>query len=78
VLDLQHFPQEIRDFKEEQEAVPFKIGTSLEEVEREMLLRTLRATKGNKLKAAKLLGINVRTIHRKIEEIQRDSLTKHK
>jgi DNA-binding NtrC family response regulator len=70
VLDLQHLPQEIREFKEEMEVIPFKIGTSLEDVEREMLIQTLKATKGNKQKAAKLLGINVRTIHRKIEEIQ--------
>ncbi|MCJ7705935.1 MAG: sigma-54 dependent transcriptional regulator [Desulfobacterales bacterium] len=73
VLDLQHLPQEIRDFKEEQEVIPFKIGTPLEDIEREMLLQTLKATKGNKQKAAKLLGINVRTIHRKMEGIQRDS-----
>jgi transcriptional regulator with PAS, ATPase and Fis domain len=73
VLDLQHLPQEIRDFKEEQEVIPFKIGTPLEDIEREMLLQTLKATKGNKQKAAKLLGINVRTIHRKMEGIQGDS-----
>ncbi len=70
VLDLQHLPQEIREFKEAQEVVPIKIGMPLEEVEREMLLQTLKWTRGNKQKAAKLLGINVRTIHRKIEEIQ--------
>jgi DNA-binding NtrC family response regulator len=35
-----------------------------------MLIQTLRATKGNKRKAAQLLGINVRTIHRKMEEIE--------
>ncbi|OGP73475.1 MAG: transcriptional regulator [Deltaproteobacteria bacterium RBG_16_49_23] len=71
-LDIQHLPQEIRDFKEEQDVIPFKIGTPLEDVEREMLIQTLKATKGNKRKAAKLLGINVRTIHRKIEDIQGD------
>ena len=75
VLDLQHLPQEVRDFKEEQEVIFFKIGTPLEDMEREMLLQTLKATKGNKQKAAKLLGINVRTIHRKMEEIQGDSST---
>lgn len=75
VLDLQHLPQEIREVKEEQEVISFKIGTPFEDMEREMLLQTLKVTRGNKLKAAKLLGINVRTIHRKIEEIQGDSLT---
>jgi DNA-binding NtrC family response regulator len=70
VIDLQHLPQEIRDVKERPEVIPIKIGTPLEEVEKEMLIQTLKATKGNKRRAARLLGINVRTIHRKIEEIQ--------
>jgi two-component system response regulator HydG len=48
--------------------VTIKIGTPLDEVEKEVLLQTLKATKGNKRKAAQLLGINVRTIHRKMEE----------
>jgi DNA-binding NtrC family response regulator len=70
VIDAQHLPQEIRDFRERPEVIPIRIGTPLEEVEKEMLIQTLRATKGNKRKAAQLLGINVRTIHRKMEEIE--------
>ena len=70
VIDIQHLPQEIRDIKQRPEVIPIKIGTPLEEVAKEMLIQTLRATKGNKRKAAQLLGINVRTIHRKMEEIQ--------
>jgi two-component system response regulator HydG len=69
VIDVQHLPQEFREFKEKPEVVSIKIGTPLDEVEKEMLIQTLRATKGNKRKAAKLLGINVRTIHRKIEDL---------
>jgi DNA-binding NtrC family response regulator len=70
VIDTQHLPQEIRDFKRRPETIPIKIGTPLEEVEREMLIQTLKATKGNKRRAAELLGINVRTIHRKMEGIE--------
>ena len=69
VIDIQHLPQEIRNVKERPEMISIKIGTPLEEVEREMLIQTLRATNGNKKKAAELLGINVRTIHRKMEGI---------
>jgi DNA-binding NtrC family response regulator len=69
VIDIQHLPQEVKDFKESPEVIPIKIGTPLEEVEREMLIQTLKATKGNKRRAAELLGINVRTIHRKMEGI---------
>jgi DNA-binding NtrC family response regulator len=75
VIDIQHLPQEIRDFSERPEVIPIKIGTPLEEVEREMLIQTLKATRGNKRRAAQLLGINVRTIHRKMEEIEELSLT---
>jgi DNA-binding NtrC family response regulator len=70
VVDFQHLPQEIREFKERPEVIPIKIGTPLDEVERQVLIQTLKATKGNKRRAAALLGINVRTIHRKMEEIQ--------
>ncbi|MCX8118285.1 MAG: sigma-54 dependent transcriptional regulator [Desulfobacterota bacterium] len=74
ILDVHHLPLEIREpMDEEPGVITIKIGTPLEEVEREVLFHTLRATKGNKQRAAKLLGINVRTIHRKIEEIQKIS-----
>ncbi len=70
VIEVQHLPQEIRDFKGSPEVIPIRIGTSLGEVEKELLIHTLRLTKGNKKKAAQLLGINVRTIHRKMGEIE--------
>jgi len=69
-VDVQHLPPEIRDSKQKLEVIPIKIGTPLEEVEKEILMETLRMTKGNKRKAAQLLGINVRTIHRKIEGLE--------
>ena len=69
VIDLPHLPQEIREFRESPEVILVKIGTPLEEVEKEILLQTLKITKGNKRKAAQMLGINVRTIHRKMEEL---------
>jgi two-component system response regulator HydG len=67
VIDLPHLPEEIKESKAQLEVIPIKIGTPLEEVEREVLAQTLKATKGNKRRAAELLRINVRTIHRKIE-----------
>src|SRR5690606_20959056 len=43
------------------------IGTPLEEIERQVLERTLRHTQDDKALAARLLGISVRTIYRKLE-----------
>lgn len=47
----------------------FPIGTKLREVELEMIRKTLQYTNGDKNKAAELLGINQRTIYRKLSEI---------
>jgi transcriptional regulator with AAA-type ATPase domain len=73
VIDIHHLPQEIREFKTRPEMISIKIGTSLEEVEKEVLIQTLkhRATS----ERAAELGINVRTIHRKMEEIRTTPVT---
>jgi two-component system response regulator HydG len=69
LIDLSHLPPTVRHFSVSPEVIPVRIGTPLEEIEREVLLKTLKATKGNKRRAADLLGINVRTIHRKLEDL---------
>ncbi len=46
----------------------------LEEVEREFILKALKLTKGNKSKAAELLGITVRTLRNKLKEYRERGL----
>ncbi len=48
----------------------FKIqaGTPLPEIERVSIIKTLQLVKGNKLKAAEILGISRRSLYNKIEE----------
>jgi two-component system, NtrC family, response regulator HydG len=43
------------------------VGTPMEEIERRVILETLRHTRGDKTMAARLLGIAARTIYRKLE-----------
>jgi len=43
---------------------------TLDEVERRYVFRVLEATRGNKLKAASILGIDRSTLHRKLKQIQ--------
>ena len=50
----------------------FRIGTTIEDIERRMIAETLRYTDGDKMQAAKLLGITVRTIYRKLERRRLD------
>jgi two-component system response regulator FlrC len=42
------------------------IGRTIAEVEREFILETLRAHRGNRTRTARSLGIAVRTLHNKV------------
>jgi DNA-binding NtrC family response regulator len=48
------------------ETVSFQIGSSLQEVEREMIVRTLRSTANNRQQAAQVLGISRRALYNKL------------
>lgn len=47
----------------------------LEEMERRAILRALEETGGNKTRAARLLGIGLRTLHRKLKQYRYDNAT---
>ena len=49
-----------------EDTITLPVGTPLEEVERQMIMRTLQKTKNNKTRAAELLGISLKTLHNKI------------
>jgi DNA-binding NtrC family response regulator len=48
--------------------VTIPAGTSMAEVERRVIEAALRETRGNRRKAAEMLGIGERTLYRKIKE----------
>jgi DNA-binding NtrC family response regulator len=49
-------------------AIKFPIGTTVDAMERELILQTLNATGNNKTRAAELLGISLKTLHNKLKE----------
>ena len=49
-------------------AVRFNIGTTVEEAEKGLILRTLEHTHNNKTRAAEILGISLKTLHNKLKE----------
>jgi DNA-binding NtrC family response regulator len=48
--------------------VRFAVGTTVEEAEKGLILRTLEHTKNNKTRAAEILGISLKTLHNKLKE----------
>jgi DNA-binding NtrC family response regulator len=44
------------------------VGTTVEEAERQLILKTLESTNNNKTRAAEILGISLKTLHNKLKE----------
>jgi len=45
---------------------PVRVGSSLEEVEKELFNRTIAFTGGNKTRAAEILGVSLKTLYNKL------------
>jgi DNA-binding NtrC family response regulator len=48
--------------------VPVRVGTTVDEAERLLILRTLESTGLNKTRAAEILGVSLKTLHNKLKE----------
>jgi transcriptional regulator with PAS, ATPase and Fis domain len=68
VLLPEHLPSRFRPGEPVRPRVSFEIGTPLEEVEREMVVRALTAAKNNRKRAADLLGISRRALYNKLQK----------
>ena len=72
-IDAEDLPEEVAGVKRPpRDAILELVGTPLAEIEQRLLDETLRITGGNKTQAAKLLGIDVRTVARKLERREDD------
>ncbi|ABA05723.1 helix-turn-helix, Fis-type [Nitrobacter winogradskyi Nb-255] len=50
------------------EVIPLLVGSTVDEVERELVLQTLARCGGNRTRAARVLGVSVRTLRNKIRQ----------
>jgi DNA-binding NtrC family response regulator len=53
---------------QEANAIRLGVGTTVEEAERLLILKTLESTNNNKTRAAEILGISLKTLHNKLKE----------
>jgi DNA-binding NtrC family response regulator len=81
LVETKHLPpgfgQHVRPAVHDPDAVHLGVGTTVEEAEKQLILKTLQATTNNKTKAAEILGISLKTLHNKLKEYGRapDALT---
>jgi DNA-binding NtrC family response regulator len=80
-IERHHFapyPFDQRQRLRAEDTVTFPVATPLEEVERQMILRTLDKTGNNKTKAAQLLDISLKTLHNKLNSYRTKGLLSDK
>jgi DNA-binding NtrC family response regulator len=53
---------------QEANAIRLGVGTTVEQAERLLILKTLESTNNNKTRAAEILGISLKTLHNKLKE----------
>ncbi len=68
ILAPRDFPRELSFGKIEMPTDEIKVGTTVHEAERKLILKTLKAQNGNRTKAAEILGITTRTLRNKLNE----------
>src|SRR6516165_7181972 len=73
VIETRHLPPGFgqvvpRAPVQEANSVRLGVGTTVDEAERLLILKTLEATNNNKTRAADILGISLKTLHNKLKE----------
>jgi DNA-binding NtrC family response regulator len=73
VVETKHLPPgfgtaQVRTAELDPNAIHLGVGTTVEEAEKQLILRTLASTSNNKTRAAEILGISLKTLHNKLKE----------
>lgn len=66
-VDVDHLPSRIRDAQNEADTIMVELGSSLADVERALIEKTLAHVTANRKEAAAMLGISVRALQYKIK-----------
>jgi DNA-binding NtrC family response regulator len=61
-------PPAERSAWDDPDCIQFRVGATVEEAEKGLILRTLEHTGNNKTRAAEILGISLKTLHNKLKE----------
>lgn len=68
VIEPEDLPEAIHSKATKAPIIEFRLGQSIEEVEKQFMFHTINFVDGNKTKAAKMLGISLKTLHNKLNK----------
>ena len=66
--------EELHDPLPSSAALMIRSGMTVQEMEKALILETLRSTQNNRTEAAKLLGISIRTLRNKLHDYRQDGI----
>jgi DNA-binding NtrC family response regulator len=69
-VELADLPDEIRAHSPSEDKIVLPVGASMEEIERLVILQTLKKTGGDKELTARLLGIGLATLYRRLKDME--------
>ena len=70
MVEVEDLPDEIRRHSPEDDMIVLPVGSSMEEIERQAIVQTLKKTGGDKELTARLLGIGLATLYRRLKEME--------
>ncbi len=70
ILEPEHLPQRLQSARQDDVVMPLRVGLSLAEVEREVIIRTLDYVGQNRTRASEVLGISRRALYNKLRRYQ--------
>lgn len=70
MVELADLPDEIRQHSPADDVITVPVGASMEEIERTAIVQTLRKTGGDKELTARLLGIGLATLYRRLKDME--------
>ena len=68
IMDTRQLPQRTRSFQDDDHTMTFRVGASIQHVEKELIARTLEHTGHNRTRTSRILGISRRSLYNKIQQ----------
>ncbi|HEX4210677.1 MAG TPA: sigma-54 dependent transcriptional regulator [Candidatus Binataceae bacterium] len=70
LISVADLPPELKRAGGTNATLEIRLGTSLDEIEREVIMRTIEYAGGNKSRAAEILGVSLKTLYNRLERYQ--------
>ncbi len=68
IVQFPPVPRSAEERRAEERTVSVTVGTTVDEAEKQLILKTLQSTQNNKTRAAEILGISSKTLQNKLKE----------